>query len=486
MNKEKILRVGLTFDDVLLVPAESAVIPKETDVKTRISRNIELNIPLVSAAMDTVTEAKLAIALARAGGIGIVHKNMGIEHQATEIDKVKRSESGMMIDPVTLPPGARVKEALAIMERYRISGVPVIEGKKLVGILTNRDLRFGVDLNLPISELMTKDNLVTAPVGTSMKDAEKLLHHHRIEKLLIVDSQFQLKGLITVKDIQKKVMYPSACKDSHGRLRVGAAVGVRSNTLERVSALTEVDVDVVVVDTAHGHSKEVLQTVEAIRRQFPNIELIAGNIATSQAAEALIDAGVDGIKIGIGPGSICTTRVIAGVGVPQITAIMDCVKVTDIHNIPVIADGGIRNTGDIAKAIAAGAHSIMIGSLFAGLEESPGETILYEGRSYKTYRAMGSIAAMKEGSADRYFQEEEQKKFVPEGIEGRVPYRGKLADAVLQMVGGLQASMGYCGARNIEEMRIKTQFIKMTAAGLRESHPHDIIITKEAPNYQVS
>lgn len=486
MNNDKIVKEGLTFDDVLLVPAESNVIPRDTDVSSRLSRNIHLNIPLVSAAMDTVTEAKLAIALAREGGIGIIHKNMSIEEQAAEVDKVKRSESGMIIDPVTLPPEARVKDALALMERYRISGVPVIEGKKLVGILTNRDLRFGADLNLPISELMTRENLVTAPIGTSMEEAEKLLHQHRIEKLLIVDEQFQLKGLITVKDIQKKVMYPKACKDSHGRLRVGAAVGVRSNTLERVSALKEVNVDVIIVDTAHGHSQGVLQTVKAIRGEFPEMELIAGNIATSQAAEALIDVGVDAIKIGIGPGSICTTRVIAGVGVPQITAIMDCVSVAKNHNIPVIADGGVRQTGDIAKAIAAGAHSVMIGSLFAGLEESPGETILYEGRSYKVYRAMGSISAMKDGSADRYFQEEEQPKYVPEGIEGRVPYRGKLSDAVFQLIGGLQASMGYCGASDIEAMRVKSQFIRMTAAGLRESHPHDIIITKEAPNYQVS
>jgi IMP dehydrogenase len=485
MENERILEEGLTFDDVLLVPAKSEVLPRDTDVKTRLSRNIELNIPLVSAAMDTVTEADLAIALAREGGIGIIHKNISIELQAVEVDKVKRSESGMILDPVTLPPDSRVKDALALMERYHISGVPVVEGKKLVGILTNRDLRFGADPSLPISELMTKNNLVTAPVGTSLEEATKILHRHRIEKLMIVDDHFQLMGLITVKDIQKKRMYPRACKDTHGRLRVGAAVGVGPETLSRVASLHKEEVDVIAVDTAHGHSRGVIETVRSIRSAYPDLELIAGNIATAEAAEDLIEAGVDAIKVGIGPGSICTTRVIAGVGVPQITAVLNAARVANRHNIPVIADGGIRQTGDIAKAIAAGANSVMLGGLFAGLEESPGETILYEGRSYKVYRAMGSLTAMRKGSADRYFQDEFQKKLVPEGIEGRVPNRGKLSDAVFQFIGGLQAAMGYCGARNIEEMRTKAQFQRMTPAGLRESHPHDVIITKEAPNYQV-
>ncbi len=485
-NEDKIVMEGLTFDDVLLIPAKSELLPREVAVNTRLTQNIELNIPLVSAAMDTVTETELAIALAREGGIGIIHKNMSIERQAAEVDKVKRSESGMILDPVTLPPHAKVREALILMERYHISGIPIVEGQKLVGILTNRDLRFGVNLDQTTAEVMTKDNLVTASVGTKLEDAEQILQQHRIEKLLIVDEHFNLKGLITVKDIQKKLTFPSACKDTHGRLCVGAAVGVGPETLDRVAALVAEEVDVIVVDTAHGHSQGVLNTVKTIRKTYPNLQLISGNVATGEATEDLIKAGADAVKVGIGPGSICTTRVIAGVGVPQITAIMECTKVADRYHIPIIADGGIKQTGDIAKAIAAGAQAVMIGSLFAGLEESPGETVLYEGRSYKVYRAMGSLSAMKEGSADRYFQDREQPKLVPEGIEGRVPYRGKLTDAVFQMIGGLRAAMGYCGAPDIETMRKTTRFVRITAAGLRESHPHDVIITKEAPNYQVS
>jgi len=484
--EDKIIAEGLTFDDVLLIPAKSKVLPKEVAVNTKLTQKIDLNIPLVSAAMDSVTEAELAIALAREGGIGIIHKNMSIEKQAAEVDKVKRSESGMIIDPVTLPKTAKVKDALVLMERYRISGIPIVVGKKLAGILTNRDLRFGVDTSIQVSEVMTKNNLVTAPEGTTLEEAEKILQKHRIEKLLIVDNQFSLKGLITVKDIQKKRIYPNACKDDHGRLRVGAAVGVSNDTLDRVSGLLESGVDVIAVDTAHGHSIGVIKTVESIRSKFPDIQIIAGNVATKEATEDLIKIGVDSVKVGIGPGSICTTRVIAGVGVPQITAVLNCVEIAQKYDIPIIADGGIKQTGDIAKAVAAGAHSVMIGSLFAGLEESPGETILYDGRSYKVYRAMGSLSAMKDGSADRYFQEKEQKKMVPEGIEGRVPYRGKLSDSVFQMIGGLRASMGYCGAPDIEVMRKKTKFIRMSAAGLRESHPHDVTITKGAPNYQTS
>jgi len=486
MINNKIVKEGLTFDDVLLIPAKSDVLPKEVDVSTRLSRNIRLNIPLVSAAMDTVTEANLAIALAREGGIGIIHRNFSIEDQAAEVDKVKRSESGMILDPVTLPPHSTLREALNLMKHYKISGIPIVEGEKLVGILTNRDLRFETDLDQRVDQVMTKENLITAPVGTSLEEAETILQRHKIEKLLIVDEDHRLKGLITVKDIQKKKKYPRACKDEHGRLRVGAAVGVGKDTRERVAALLEAGVDVIVVDTAHGHSMRVLKTVEELKANFPDIELIAGNVVTAEGTEDLIKAGADAVKVGVGPGSICTTRVIAGVGVPQITAIMECSEAASKYDIPIIADGGITQTGDIAKAIAAGADSVMIGSLFAGMEESPGETILLEGRSYKVYRAMGSLSAMKEGSADRYFQEpEEMDKLVPEGIEGRVPYKGKLGDAVYQMIGGLKASMGYCGARNIQEMKTKARFVKMTQAGLRESHPHDVIITKEAPNYKI-
>jgi len=482
---EKVVMEALTFDDVLLVPAKSEVLPREVDVSTKLSRNIALNIPLVSAAMDTVTEARLAIALAREGGIGIIHKNMSIARQVAEVDKVKRSESGMIVDPVTLPVDAKLKDALKLMERYRISGIPIVQGRKLVGILTNRDQRFETNLDLPVEQIMTKENLITAPVGTTLEEAEKILQKHKIEKLLIVDDQFNLCGLITVKDIQKKRMFPHACKDQLGRLRVGAAVGVTRDTIERTEALQKAGVDVVVVDTAHGHSKFVLELVKELKQQIPSLEIIAGNVGTAEGTEDLIKAGADAVKVGIGPGSICTTRVIAGVGVPQITAIMECAKIAQKYGVPIIADGGIKQIGDIAKAIAAGADSVMIGALFAGLEESPGETILYEGRSYKVYRAMGSLAAMKSGSADRYFQEEEAKKLVPEGIEGRVPYRGRLTDAVFQMIGGLRAAMGYCGVRNIAEMKTKTRFVRMTTAGLRESHPHDVIITKEAPNYKL-
>ncbi len=485
MAFEKVWKEALTFDDVLLVPAKSEVLPKEVSVDTRLTRHIRLNIPLVSAAMDTVTEARLAIALAREGGIGIIHKNMPIERQAQEVDKVKRSESGMIVDPITLPPEATIQQALDVMKHYRISGIPIVKENKLVGILTNRDLRFITHTDRKIEDVMTKERLITAPEGISFEEAEKLLQKYRIEKLLIVDQNHHLKGLITVKDIQKKKDFPNACKDDLGRLRVGAAVGVSADVFDRTDALVEAGVDVIVVDTAHGHSRGVLNTVKEMRGRLKDVDLIAGNVATAEGAEDLIEAGVDAVKVGIGPGSICTTRVVAGVGVPQITAVIDTSAVARKHDIPIIADGGIKFSGDIAKAIAAGADAVMIGNLFAGMDESPGETILFEGRSYKVYRAMGSLAAMKEGSADRYFQESEAKKLVPEGIEGRVPYKGKLGDAVFQMIGGLRASMGYCGARTIEEMKSKTRFVRITSAGLRESHPHDVIITKEAPNYQL-
>ncbi|MDZ7292776.1 MAG: IMP dehydrogenase [candidate division KSB1 bacterium] len=487
----KIIGEALTFDDVLLLPQESAVLPREVEVSTLLTPRIKLNIPLISAAMDTVTEARLAIALAREGGIGIIHKNMTIEHQAGEVDQVKRSESGMISNPITLTPDKSIRDALELMHRYRISGIPIVEsatkGGKLVGILTNRDLRFETNLDLPISAVMTKEELITAPVGTTLEEAERKLQKHRIEKLLIVDESGQLKGLITVKDIQKKKTHPNAAKDEHGRLRVGAAVGVARDTMERAAALIQAEVDVLVVDTAHGHSQGVIKIVRQLRNAFPEVQLVAGNVATEEGALALIEAGVDAVKVGIGPGSICTTRVVAGVGVPQITAIMECAKACQRHRIPLIADGGIKQTGDVAKAIAAGADTVMIGNMFAGTEESPGEMIYFEGRSYKVYRAMGSLSAMKEGSADRYFQEGETslKKLVPEGIEGRVPYRGRISDIVFQIVGGLRAAMGYVGAATIAELKTKARFITMTAAGLRESHPHDIIITQEAPNYKV-
>ncbi|CUS78176.1 IMP dehydrogenase [Candidatus Kryptonium thompsonii] len=487
--RHKIIGHAYTFDDVLLVPAKSDVLPKDVDVSTKFTRNIKLNIPLVSAAMDTVTESEMAIAIAREGGIGIIHKNMSIERQASEVDRVKRSESGMILNPVTLTPDRKVREALELMNHYKISGIPVIDSNgKLVGILTNRDLRFEPDLDAEISKYMTNSNLITAPVGTTLEEAEKILQRHKIEKLPVVDKDGYLRGLITFKDIQKKKKYPNACKDELGRLRVGAAVGIKSDTIERVEELKKAGVDVIVIDTAHGHSKGVIEMLKKIKKKFPELDVVAGNVATGEATLELIKAGADAVKVGIGPGSICTTRVVTGVGVPQITAIMNCAEVAMKYKIPIIADGGIKQTGDIAKAIAAGADSVMIGALFAGTEESPGEKVLYEGRSYKVYRGMGSIEAMKAGSGDRYFQdiEDDIKKLVPEGIEGRVPYKGHLSDVVYQMVGGLRSAMGYCGVRNIEEMKTKTKFILMTNAGLRESHPHDVIITKEAPNYSIS
>ncbi len=486
MAFKKIIGEGLTYDDVLLVPSKSSVLPRETDVRTRLTRHIELNIPLLSAAMDTVTESAMAIALAREGGIGILHKNMSVERHAEEVDKVKRSESGMIRHPITLSPRQTVREALEVMRKYSISGIPIVENESLVGILTNRDLRFEPNLELEVAHVMTNGKMITAPVGTTLEEAEVILQKHRIEKLPVVDKHGKLKGLITFKDIQKKKRYPYACKDKLGRLRVGAAVGVTSDTLERVGALVQAGVDVVVVDTAHGHSRGVLEMVKRIKSKY-DIDLIAGNVATGEATKDLVKAGVDAVKVGIGPGSICTTRVVAGVGVPQITAIMECARTAARSKIPLIADGGVKQTGDVAKAIAAGADSVMVGGLFAGVDESPGEKVLYEGRSYKMYRGMGSLEAMKRGSKDRYFQdvEDDIQKLVPEGIEGRVPYKGSIGETVHQMVGGLRAAMGYCGCRTIAEMQQRTQFIRMTDAGLRESHPHDISITKEAPNYHL-
>ena len=486
MPTSKIIGEALTYDDVLLVPAKSSVLPRDVDVRTRLTRDITLNVPLLSAAMDTVTESEMAIAMAREGGIGVLHKNMPIARQAEEVDRVKRSESGMILDPVTVRADLRVRDVLSLMTKYRISGIPVVdEDHHLIGIITNRDLRFEPDENQMVADIMTKDNLVTAPLGTTLEQAEHILQKHKIEKLPVVDKHGVLNGLITFKDIQKKIKHPYACKDEHGRLRVGAAVGVTSDTVERVTALLKAGVDFIVVDTAHGHSKGVIEMVKRLRRTFTRIQLVAGNVGTGEAARELIRAGADAIKVGIGPGSICTTRVVAGVGVPQVTAIMEVARVTSRSRIPLIADGGIKQTGDIAKAIAAGADSVMVGSLFAGVEESPGEKVLYEGRSYKYYRGMGSMEAMRQGSRDRYFQDAEDdiKKLVPEGIEGRVPYKGPLGDTVYQMVGGLRAAMGYCGTRTIEEMKAKARFLRMTDAGLRESHPHDIAITKEAPNY---
>jgi len=483
----KIIDQGYTFDDVLLVPNKSTVLPKEVEVQTRLTRKTVLNIPIVSAAMDTVTESALAIALAREGGIGVIHKNLSIEEQAEEVDRVKRSEAGMIMNPVTLSPDRKIGEALELMSRYHISGIPIVDGLKLVGILTNRDLRFETDLNKRVSSLMTKENLVTVPVGTSMEEAEKALQKHRIEKLLVVDKEQKLKGLITVKDIQNRKRFPNASKDKHGRLLVAAAVGVAMDTNNRVAALIDAGVDLLCVDTAHGHSIGVIRTIEAIKKAYPQIELIAGNIATPEATEDLIAAGADAVKVGIGPGSICTTRIVAGTGVPQLTAIINCAEVCHRHDVPLIADGGIKQTGDIAKALAAGADTVMLGNMLAGTDESPGETIFYEGRSYKVYRAMGSLSAMRGGRGDRYFQEGERdiKKLVPEGIEGRVPHRGKLADVIYQMIGGLRSAMGYCGAATIAELQKKARFIRITSAGLHESHPHDVIITKEAPNYML-
>ncbi len=487
--KEKFrIEEALTFDDVLLVPAKSSVLPREVDVTTFLTPEIKLNIPIISAAMDTVTEANLAIALAREGGIGILHKNMSIERQCEEVDKVKRSESGMIKDPVTLSPDKTVREALELMRKYSVSGIPIIDSSnKLVGILTNRDLRFEPNDKLKVSQLMTKENLVTAPIGTTLEKAEKILQRFKIEKLPVVDKKGILKGLITFKDIMKKKRHPYACKDEHGRLRVGAAVGITKDTFDRIDALTLAGADTIVIDTAHGHSEGVIKIIKDVRKKFRYVQLIAGNIGTYEAALDLINCRVDAIKVGIGPGSICTTRVIAGVGVPQISAVMNAYLAAGKSGIPVIADGGIKQTGDVAKALAAGAHSVMIGSLFAGVEESPGETILYEGRSFKSYRGMGSLGAMREGSKDRYFQdvEDDIAKLVPEGVEGRVPYKGQLENTIYQLVGGLRASMGYCGAKNIDELRKNATFVRITAAGLKESHPHDVIITKEAPNYQV-
>ncbi len=486
--KEKILKEGLTFDDILLEPGKSSVLPREVDVSTRLTPDIKLNIPLISAAMDTVTESAMAIAIAREGGIGILHKNMSIEAQCEEVDKVKRSESGMIQNPITLLPHKTIGDALDLMKKYRISGIPVVEdGGNLVGILTNRDLRFEPNRKLKVKDLMTKENLITAPVGTDLEKAEKILQNYKIEKLPVVDKKNVLKGLITFKDIQKKKKHPYACKDEHGRLRVGAAVGITLDTIDRVEALSKAGADVIVIDTAHGHSIGVIKTIKEVRKKFKYEQLIAGNIGTYEAALDLIDCKVDAIKVGIGPGSICTTRVIAGVGVPQISAISEAFRAAKKMNIPIIADGGIKQTGDLPKAIAAGADSAMIGGLFAGVDESPGEKILFEGRSFKLYRGMGSLTAMKRGSKDRYFQdvEDDIAKLVPEGVEGRVPFKGYLADTIYQLIGGLRAAMGYCGVRNINELKTKTKFIKITLAGLKESHPHDVIITKEAPNYHV-
>jgi IMP dehydrogenase len=478
---------ALTFDDVLLVPARSDVLPRDVDVSTRLTRRISINIPIVSAAMDTVTESRMAIALAREGGIGIMHRAMSPEAQAAEVDKVKKSEFGMIVDPITVSPRQRIFEALEVMQRYRISGVPVTEQGKLVGILTNRDLRFETKLDLTIDQVMTRERLITAPVGTTLEEAQEILHKHRIEKLPVVDEQFRLRGLITIKDIEKRIKYPNACKDALGRLRVAAAVGVGDEAMERVALLLKAGADAVVVDTAHGHSALVLEAVRDIKRRYPEADVVAGNIATGEAAEALVAAGADGLKVGIGPGSICTTRMVAGAGVPQVTAIAAVAPVADKAGVPLIADGGIKFSGDLPKAVAAGAHCVMLGSLLAGTEESPGDLVLLQGRSYKVYRGMGSLGAMQRGGKDRYFQdgEVEESKLVPEGIEGRVPYRGTLADSIYQLVGGLRSGMGYCGCRTIEELRQRGRFVRITNAGLRESHVHDVIITREAPNYRL-
>jgi len=492
---------ALTFDDVLLLPARSDVVPAQASTQTQLTRNISLNIPIISAAMDTVTESHMAIALAQQGGMGIVHRNLTVEQQANEVDKVKRSESGMIVDPVTMSPDDKVSDALEVMRQYKISGVPITKGGKLVGILTNRDLRFETRFDIPISKVMTKENLITVPVGTTLEEAEKILHEHRVEKLLVVDSKYNLKGLITVKDIQKKLKYPNAAKDSHGRLRVGAAIGATGDFLERAQELAKAKVDLLAIDSAHGHSTRVLDAIKTIKSKVPEVELIAGNVATFDGACELTRAGVDAIKVGIGPGSICTTRVVTGAGVPQITAIAEAHRATRDSDVPVIADGGIKYSGDITKALAAGANIVMIGSLFAGTDESPGELILYQGRTFKSYRGMGSLGAMAQGSSERYFQtadgdsstaspdlgEEANRlaKLVPEGIEGRVPYRGSVSMIVHQMVGGLKSGMGYCGCANIAELQQKTRFVRISGAGLRESHVHDVMITREAPNYAV-
>ncbi len=475
---------ALTFDDVLLVPRRSTVLPGDVNTQTFLTRDIALNIPLTSAAMDTVTESRLAIAMARQGGLGFIHRNLPIDRQAEEVDKVKRSESGMIVDPVTIEPEAPLSRALEIMRKYKISGLPVTRGPRLVGILTNRDLRFEQDLEQPVGAVMTGENLVTVPVGTTLEEAEKLLQTHRIEKLLVVDSDFNLKGLITVKDIQKKLEFPKAAKDSHGRLRVGAAIGATGDFLERAVELAKAKVDVLVIDTAHGHSQRVIDAVRAVKQRLQDTQLIAGNVATANGAKELIDLGLDGVKVGIGPGSICTTRVVTGAGMPQLTAVLETTRAARGTGVPVIADGGIKFSGDISKALAAGASSVMIGSLFAGTEEAPGETILYQGRTFKAYRGMGSLGAMEAGSADRYGQTP-GGKFVPEGVEGRVPYKGPLAALIEQMVGGLRSGMGYCGARSLQELRETASFVRVTSAGLRESHVHDVTITREPPNYQL-
>jgi IMP dehydrogenase len=477
---------GLTFDDVLLLPGKSSVLPAEADTRTCLTRGISLNIPMVSAAMDTVTEAHLAIAMARQGGLGFVHRNMSIERQTEEVDRVKRSESGMIVDPVTISPEHSVHHALDLMNKYHVSGLPVTRGSKLVGILTNRDLRFEKNLEQSVSSVMTKENLVTVPVGTTLEEAERLLQHHRIEKLLVVDQNFNLKGLITVKDIQKKLEYPRATKDEHGRLRVGAAIGATGDFLDRAVELARANVDVLALDTAHGHSTRVMEAIRAVKQRLPHMQLAAGNVATYEGARDLIALGIDGLKVGIGPGSICTTRVVTGAGVPQVTAIVEAARAAKGTGVPLIADGGVKYSGDITKAIAAGASVVMIGGLFAGTEESPGETILYQGRTFKSYRGMGSLGAMEAGSADRYAQETADRgKSVPEGVEGRVPYKGPLSGLVEQLTGGLRSGMGYCGAANLRELQEHSRFVRITSAGLRESHVHDVIITREAPNYQV-
>jgi IMP dehydrogenase len=483
---EGVIPEGLTFDDVLLLPGKSSVLPAQADTRTCLSRKISLNIPIVAAAMDTVTDSRLAIAISRQGGLGFIHRNMSIDRQAEEVDKVKRSESGMIVDPVTIAPELSVRQALDIMNKYKVSGLPVTRGARLMGILTNRDLRFERNLDQPVSNIMTKDNLVTVPVGTTLEEAEKILQRHRIEKLLVVDADFNLKGLITVKDIQKKIEFPSATKDEHGRLRVGAAIGATGDFLERAQELARGNADVLAIDTAHGHTTRVMEAIRAVKRKLPEMQLVAGNVATAEGAHDLISLGVDALKVGIGPGSICTTRVVTGAGVPQITAIMESARAAKGTGVPLIADGGIKFSGDISKAIAAGASSVMIGGLFAGTEESPGETILYQGRTFKSYRGMGSIGAMEAGSADRYAQEDAARgKTVPEGIEGQVPYKGPLSALVEQLVGGLRSGMGYCGAADLKDLQERCQFVRISQAGLRESHVHDVIITREAPNYRL-
>jgi IMP dehydrogenase len=483
---EKDPRLGLTYDDVVLVPAKSAILPSEVDVRTHLTRNIEINIPIISSAMDTVTESRMAIAMAREGGLGIIHRVLAPADQATEVDRVKKSESGMILDPVTISPDETIRDAHQLMAKYRISGIPVIKGRKLVGILTNRDLRFETRLDLKVSQVMKREKLITAPEGTSLEKAREILHEHRIEKLPVVDKHGELKGLITIKDIEKRIKYPNACKDTHGRLRVGAAVGVGPETEDRVAQLKKAGVDLIVVDTAHGHSQAVLDTVKMIKKQHPSLDLVAGNIATAEAAKDLLKAGADAVKVGVGPGSICTTRIVSGSGMPQLTAIADCAKALEGSGIPIIADGGVKFSGDITKALAAGASSVMLGGLLAGTEESPGETVLYQARTYKVYRGMGSISAMERGGGDRYGQGgRPAQKLVPEGIEGRVPYKGTLSAVVYQLIGGVKSGLGYCGCKTIPDLQKNATFVRQTVAGLRESHVHDVIITKEAPNYRM-